>query len=287
MLMRQDASMPAEVIAWIAADSARARQFAADHPSRVYPVLGAIAEQGSAALKSFSATLTDPTAQRQARQLLLVAAGREGDAASFTELYTRLGSDSNPLKEDAMLALARFHPEAAEAAIQSLADKPELCGQMFSVLAHVHPDEAAALLTSPAAAEFLKTGSGMQGLMRSLSSAWAVEDPSAAQSWLLSLPVDLRSKVLPLAPDIAAGVSNADWLAVTSDVPADYQYTSGLASQAVRRTSDPAVLAAWCASFPEKSRALLLLDLRKNLEDPHVADDIAQRVEQAIKSPSP
>ncbi|HWB06164.1 MAG TPA: hypothetical protein VG796_24290 [Verrucomicrobiales bacterium] len=282
---RQDLTMPDGLKAWLAGDPARAKQFAKDHPGRAYPVMAALGDRSLSELQAFVADLKDPADLRYAQPLLLMAAAKEGNAAVFVDLFSRLGV--NPIynsHDDAMLHLVRHHPEAAQTVLHNLENRPALWGRMLGMLAVTQPEQAAALLTSPSAAEFWKTGGNPHDIMRSLN-LWAASEPAAAQSWLLALPEELRSKVVPLAWEMAADLPNDDWFSLTGGSRLSGR---GLARQALQRSTDPEVLAAWCASFPDRnSRELLLRELRENMKTPQAAENIAARVKEIRKTPPP
>jgi hypothetical protein len=273
---------PPEALAkWLADDPPRALAFANEHPDRCSSILSAIAAQGKAALEQFVAGLTAPDAQRHARRLLLGKAAGEGDTATVAQLLEQDGRNQNDFFQDAAFAtLARMHPEKAEALMQQFADRPALAQPIFKELAQNHPERAAAILASEA------TQPGYWSDVYLLSRTWSLTDPAAAQSWLRGLPDKLSAKAMPAARDNAGDLPTDDWLALTRGLPINWNHASNFTSQILERTQDPAVLADWCATFPDTVREHLLHQFRQQLEDA-AADDITRRVQATPSAETP
>jgi len=274
---------PDALARWIAADPARSLAFANEHPDRCVMVLYLIGEQGSAALRQIAASLTAPEAQRHARRLLLNAAAREGDAEPMTQYFKKEGRNSDDsLPGLAIATLARLHPDKASAMAQEFAGQSALVSEILGRLATSHPEHIAAMLRAPEQRELL-TWHPLENMART----WSLSDPAAAQAWLRALPEDQLIKALPSIGDIADDLPDDEWLALSRGLPVDSERANGLAWQMVARTTDPAALADWCASFPDGTREHILHRLRENLHDDKVADDVARRVLAAVPPETP
>lgn len=282
VLARPGMYLPPELARWLLNDPARALAFANERPDRCFSILSAVAARGRAALEQFAAGLTAPEAQRNARRLQLTAAAQDGDVTAVTGLLEQDGRNQNDSLQDVALAtLARLHPEKAEAMMQQLADRPSLATPLFNELAQSHPERAAAILASEAAKP------GYWSAMHTLSRTWSLADPAAAQAWLRDLPDELRAKAAPMARDITDDLPTAGWLALTRGLPIHWNHASNFSAQVLERTKDPAILAEWCASFPDTAREHLLHQLRERLNDQPAADDISRRVEAALSAETP
>jgi hypothetical protein len=278
--------MPPTLAKWLAADHARALAFSNEHPDKCFFVLGAVAEQGKAALEQFSAGLTHPEAQRHARRQQLTAAAREGDAAAFSALILRDGRNSNDwLQEQAMETMMKHHPEAGETLVRQFAGQQGLFKLALNSLAQEQPERAAALLAEPLSTGLATNQGDWNGAVQTLSRSWSLAHPEAALAWLRGLPDELRASAVPVAWGITNDLPTGEWLALSRGLPASHQQLRQLTQELARRTKDPVVQAEWCLSFPEESRALIQQYIRKDLSDPAAADALAQRLQ--ILAPTP
>jgi hypothetical protein len=274
---------PDALARWIAADPARCLAFANEHPDRCVMVLYLIGEQGSAALREIAAGLTAPEAQRQARRMLLTAAARDGDAETIAQYFKKEGRNSDDsLPVIAIATLARQHPEKARAMAQEFSGQSALVNEILGRLATSHPEHIATMLASPEQRELLTWHP-----LNNMAQIWSLSDPAAAQAWLRGLPQDQLVKALPYVDDIADDLPDAEWLELSRGLPVNSERANGLAWQMVARTTEPAVLADWCASFPDGTREHILHRLRENLRDDQLADDVARRVLAAIPPDTP
>jgi len=274
---------PPELARWIAADPARALTFANEHPDRCFTVLAEIAEKGSAALREFAAGLTAPEAQRHIHRLLLTTAAREGDAEFIARHFAAEGRDSqDSLQDMAIETLARIHPEKSVAMAQEFSGQSALVNEILGKLATSHPVQIATMLAVPDQRKLL-TWHPLNNMART----WSLSDPAGAQGWLRALPDDQLSDALPFVADIADDLPDNEWLALSRGLPVDAERANGLTRQMVARSTDPAALADWCASFPDGTREHILHRLRENLRDDKLADDVARRVLAAVPPETP
>ena len=280
--------LPPVLASWLAADRVQALAFANEHPRRAFAVLGAIATEGRAALAQFAAGLTDVEAQHHARRLQLTAAAREGDAAACSALLRRDGrSQNDSLQDSAIATMMKHHPEAGEALIRQFSDQPALRQVALNRLAQEHPARAAALAVEDSlrSAIFSATGDGRQ-FLSTLSRAWSLADPSAAQAWLRGLPEEQRALAVPSASHITDDLSTEEWMALNRGLPVSSQGMSTLTRELLARTTDPAVQAQWGLTFSEEARTVMLYTLRSEMENPAAADALAAQW-QALAPPTP
>ncbi len=269
--------MPVVLAKWLAADPVRALAFANEQPERCYAVLSAFATLGRAELEQFSTGLTSPEAQKQARRFLLSAAATEGDTVTMARLLEQDGRNQNDSFQDtAFSSLVRLHPDKAEQLIAHFSARREVAVPLLNELAGTHPVRAAAILQSGSAPpEYWQA-------MHPLSRSWSLSDPAAAQAWLRQLPEELRAKAMPVARDITDDFTASEWMDLSRGLTVTVNTAGRYAGQVLEQTKDPAVLADWCASFPDESRGQLLHALRQRMGDPAAADEIARRVQETL-----
>ena len=152
----------------------------------------------------------------------------------------------------------------------------EVAVSLLKELAGTHPARAAAILQSGSAPpEYWQA-------LHPLSRSWSLSDPAAAQAWLRQLPEELRAKAMPVARDITDDFTASEWMDLSRGLAVNFNTSGSFAGQVLEQTKDPAVLADWCASFPDESREHLLHELRLRMGDPAAADEIARRVQETL-----